>query len=278
MFAVSSLLFSSLSIIIHQNIHKTNHKIEMSQRPPRNSSRNSIQVFLKPDYDTVANLDFGLSQLRGSGTTKEQQQVPDHAFQVATLLLSHSRLDYVREGIEIMERLTFRAFEEYRHLTLISSSSVANNSSGTINRNSSTTTTGVAVQTNTVITGTVVAGDNRLTEEAEQRQKLSSSSSSTQNNSNNNNSSSIEKEKQHARDMLVSGYFLLGVGQFKLNEMTNARNCVERVLELEPHHPQAMALRDHIDELLMRNAAIGAGVLAAGMIGIAALAKGIFGK
>lgn len=252
--------------------------------PPRQSSRNSIQVFLNPDQDTIENLNFGLSQLRGANNKLEQQQqVPDHAFQVATLLLSHARPDYIREGVQIMEGLTFRAFEEYRHLLMMT------NNVNTTTTTTAAVSTGTAVSTSAAIVGTVVQSnnnnnsvvDNKQLEEQYQREKLLSSNNnknSNNDNKNNKNSSSIERDRQRAKEMLVSGYFLLAVGQYKLGSPTSARNCAERVLELQPHHPQASALRDLIDEELMRNAAIGVGVLAVGVMGAAALLKGLFGK
>ena len=187
----------------------------------------NIDIFLAPDRDTIAQLDTALVTLRGAGGAA----AADHAFQVATILLSHSRADYVAEGVALMERLAFAAWRDLQ------------SSNG--------------------------AADNKLREAAPaggEGDALRSNRALTQ----------LDKERARNRETLVFGYFLLGVGQYKLGDEVAARNSVERMLELEPHHPQGVALRNRIDEVTLRNAAYGAAAVAVGVVGVAALLRRLF--
>jgi hypothetical protein len=188
-------------------------------------SQQSLDVFLAPDYEALQNLDASLAALRN---IPPNAQTTDHAFQVATILLSHARRDQIIEGLDIMERLASRCLDELRFLPMVD--------------------------------------NRRRAEELNQNQQQQQEPDSL---------TAIEAERAKARETLLFAFFLLGVGQYKLGEYAAARSSVERMLELHPHHPQGVALRDRIDEDVLKKAAWGVAAAAAAALGVAALFRRI---
>jgi hypothetical protein len=71
----------------------------------------SLDVFLTPNADVVAALDVALHDLRKAPAAAHSS---NHALQVATCLLSHARRDFVAQGVDMMEGVASRAFEQLR--------------------------------------------------------------------------------------------------------------------------------------------------------------------
>lgn len=198
-------------------------------------SAGRIDELLNPSPETMVTLDAALTALRN---VPPNQVVPDHAFQTATVLLSHSptHKHYIREGIAIMERVACAAHEELRLSGGLSASGA-------------------------------VINDNKQLHLVEQQGDPTAT-----------NRTVLMKEhaRTNARQLLVSCYIFLAVGHYKLQNYSESRAVCERCLELEPHHPKAVALRDRIDESVLTNAAIGVAGVVAGVVAVGVLMKGLW--
>jgi hypothetical protein len=78
---------------------------------------------------------------------------------------------------------------------------------------------------------------------------------------------------EECRLTLSAAHFFIAVGYYKLDEMALSRASTERMLEVDPRNPQGAALRDRIDETLLRRAAMGTAVAAVGALGVAGVVK-----
>lgn len=71
--------------------------------------------------------------------------------------------------------------------------------------------------------------------------------------------------------------FIAAVGEYRTGHYASAKNRLRSLLIAAPGHRQAASLLDEIEERIVREGLIGAGVLAGGAIGLGILAGMLFG-
>jgi hypothetical protein len=70
-------------------------------------------LLLTPTPEMVDMLDANITELRERGNATASAS-PTHAFQLGTALVSHTRPDYIAEGVELIELLAFQLWRERR--------------------------------------------------------------------------------------------------------------------------------------------------------------------
>lgn len=134
---------------------------------------------------------------KASAIREPEKNLPYPAFQLASVLITHSRESYIKEGVEIMELFAFHLWKTFRDTP-----------------------------------PPIPHSDAPSQAVCEREQDWYASS------------------YYDDLNLLVSAYYYLAIGQLKLGDLVKARSTTERVLELKPSHPQAVVLRDHIDNQL----------------------------
>merc|ERR1711991_1208122 len=80
--------------------------------------------------------------------------------------------------------------------------------------------------------------------------------------------------RESGASRLTDSCFYLAVGHAKLNDTVKARSAVEKMLALQPEHPQGVALRQRLDDDLFQSGVKGILGVTTALAG-AALAYGL---
>ena len=156
-----------------------------------------IELLLHPDREVLHSLDQTIESLR-----EHREHSEDLSF--AMMLISHERPELIREGIQIMEQLTFEQWQIQRKYFVQNAS----------------------------------------------------------------NAAATAPPETDGSNVLPTCYYYIAIGWTKLGELAKARSCVDRMLSVQPRHPQGVALLEHLEREHTKDGVIGIAGVAAAAVGL----------
>ncbi|RNF02389.1 hypothetical protein TraAM80_06421 [Trypanosoma rangeli] len=211
----------------------------------------NVKRILFPSPQELAGLDETLDRVRAKYECNVTDS--DAAFQYACLLIMHCRASYIEEGVRLMESLLYTSWKER----------LDNLAGSAVDKTRFMAGGQVGFQTD-VVRGKPVHGASAPPEQhdCDEEEELQSKSEV----------GIEEKERDTGRksasptDDLLIQYYYLTVGWIKLRNYDTALTCVNRMLQLQPDHRQAVALKQYID------AEVNMTLTATGLAGVGAVA------
>ncbi|ESL10846.1 hypothetical protein TRSC58_01414 [Trypanosoma rangeli SC58] len=211
----------------------------------------NVKRILFPSPQELAGLDETLDRVRAKYECNVTDS--DAAFEYACLLIMHSRASYIEEGVRLMESLLYTSCREH----------MDNLAGAAVDKTRFMADEQVDFHTD-VVRGKPVHEASAPPEEhdCDEEEELQSKSEVGR-----------EKKERGARqkranptDDLLIQYYYLTVGWIKLRNYDTALTCANRMLQLQPDHRQALALKQYVD------AEVNMTLTATGLAGVGAVA------